>query len=117
MHLTDLHDSIFFQDIFSLENLDEDTILTLLETDDDVTIRVVDTYVPKRRGLIEIFALNKEAFLKIDYLFERNEYARRCHIVPLPADFIVNEDIVNIYNQIYNNPETIKANRKAILDT
>ena len=134
--MTDLHNCIFFQDI-SLENLDEETILTLLETNDDVTIRVVDsknkegqifdTYVPKRQGLIEIFALNKKAFLKMREVFERDEYARRCNIVRVPADFIINVNVVNhininnvntvnIHNEIDNNPETIKANKQSILD-
>ena len=122
-YLTDQHDSIFFDDM-SLESLDEYTILALLETNDDRNIRVLHSSVFKRKGLVEVFALNKEVFLKMRELFERDEYARRCNIVQVPADFIINVNVVNnininnvnIHNQIYNNPETIKANKQAILD-
>ena len=57
-YLTDHHDSIFFDDM-SLENLDEHTILALLERNDDRTIRVLHSSVFKRKGLVEVFCLEQ----------------------------------------------------------
>jgi hypothetical protein len=60
-----------------------------------------------------------DEFVKLKKYLERNQYARRCRVVVLPHNFIMNvnsNQTINIHNHIYNNPETIKANQQAIID-
>ena len=59
-------------------------------------------------------------FLGKKRLFSRKEFLKKCSIVNIPSDFIINVNVVNNYhinlhNHIYNNPEAIQDNRQVIV--
>ena len=109
---------LFFFDDMSFEDVDAGAFLSFLETNDDKDLRVLHSSIVKRKGLIVVFAFNMDAFLKLKKHLNKDQYSRRCHVVILPDDFIVNMNInqtITIHNHIYNNPDTIKANQQAII--
>ena len=115
--LTDSHDAIFFDDM-SFEDVDAAAFLSFLETNDDKDLRVLHSSILKRKGLVVVFAFTMDAFLKLKKHLNKDQYSRRCLVVILPDDFIinVNNQTITIHNHIYNNPETLKANQQAIID-
>ena len=123
--LTVKHDAVFFDDLV-VDSFNAQEWLALLEGDDQRTIRLLYSSIRKRGGLAQILAFNKTAFSRIKKNFKRTEILRRCHVVPIPPNFIINQNITNnnnilinpkiIHQHIYNNPETIEANRQALID-
>ena len=119
-YLTSEHDALICEEL-SLQDLDDQAFLALLETQDATLIRILHTIVEKKPGLVQIFAFNKTPFLELAHWFNRYEFARRCMIVQVPSDFINNRNItnnyqlnqINVHNHIYNNPDTVKANQQA----
>lgn len=118
--LTHDHDALFMDDL-SLQDIDGQALLALLETETDKMIRVLRNTVMKQQGLTQIMAFNKEPFLEIAGFFERKEFIRRCVIERVPDDFlntsrVTNNLQINVHNYIYNDPETIKHNEQGIID-
>ena len=117
--LREVFDAICWDDV-SLDGIDEDTLLAMLETNENKTIRILHGSVNKRQGLIQIFTFNEIHFRELIPLLKRHEYSRRCIIVIVPEDFIINRPSVvqniNIssHTHIYNNPNTIAENDEAI---
>ena len=118
--LTREHNALLLDDM-SLQDLDEHIILSLLERNDPRSIRILHGSVTKGKDFIQILAFNREVFLRLRDIFTRKEYSRRCRIVQIPSDFIVNVNIQNnftihIHNNIYSNEKAIEANHQAIID-
>lgn len=119
-NLSEAHDALFLDDI-SLDSIDEHTLLALLETNDDRTIRILRGTVHKRKGLVQMFAFNKLVFGQLRKVLQRREFARRCEVVRVPQEFIINVNVfknctITNHNNIYNNPETIKENQQALIE-
>ncbi len=75
----------------AITDMDEHLLLALMESNDDRTLRILRSAAHKRN----IFALNKTVFLKMSDVFDRKELSKRCQIVQVPRDFIINVNVVN----------------------
>ena len=118
--LTFEYNAIFFDDL-SFQDLDHDTILAILESKDFTTIRVLYGAVDKKGGMVQMMAFNDRVWEELCPIFERHEYARKFCVAHIPNNFIITSTLVNnvsykIHNHIYNNPDTIRANRQAIIE-
>ena len=81
--LKNYHDDVLFYDDFSPEDedMDEDKILAMRETDAPRTMRVLDSHVTKKKGIKQIIAMNDKAFAKFAHTIHVNQYSRRIIIV------------------------------------
>ena len=117
--LTDDHTAIFYDDM-SFKDIDEYTLLDLLESNDGKHIRILNKIIPKKKGLVQVIAMNRDVSVQLDMYLRRKEYSRRCKIVEVPHDFIrtvnvTNNIQINVHNNIYNNPENIRENENSFI--
>lgn len=101
-NLKSYHKAILIDDA-NLEGLESSQLLSILETREHRTIRVLYGSVTKQKSLIQMIALNQENLVRLQKTLNVAKFCRRIVLVHTPIPFMVNLNInytqnVNIYN-------------------
>lgn len=110
-HIEDLkrlyktYDSILCDDI-NISDLEHTQLLSLIDNQTGKTLRVLYGTVYKKKGLVQMIAMNKKEFNKLYYKLQEERILRRVLFCNVERPFLINANVYiqnNNYNYNYNN--------------
>jgi nucleoside-triphosphatase THEP1 len=105
-HLNAMHDCIIIDDA-NMHELNETDFLSVIDSQQNKTLRVLYGTVNKKPGLIQMFTLNRPEFLKIQKLLKQERVARRVIFSELKGP-IINLNVNIQINNVTNNYRELK---------
>jgi DNA replication protein DnaC len=115
------HDCIIVDDA-NMRGLDATQLLAVVDSQQNKTLRVLYGTANKKKGLIQMFTMNKQEFLHIKHFLHEERFARRMLFSEIKAPIInmnVNIQVNNVVNHNYaqvsdSERKLIEGNRKRL---
>lgn len=115
------HDAVIVDDA-NFRGLNDTQLLAVVDNQQNKTLRVLYGTANKKKGLIQMFTMNKQEFLDIKHLLQDERFARRMLFSEIKAPIInmnVNIQVNNVVNHNYaqvadDERKLIEGNRKRL---